>query len=1111
MRTVFVYIALSLILSGCFFQPDKVETFGLDRNATKSGSVAKATVSAVSIVNDQLVINGSALDGVNTVRITGPSGFDETFAIESKTASNLIANGLKNISFAVGAVFSLIISDAYGAATFQVTFTLQDGAVTASKLASMGAGIGQVLKYDGTTWVPSDLGGLTYAGNWNATTNSPDLSGGGNLGEYYIVNNSGTYDLLGGAGTNSWAVGDWVVWNNVLAQWEKIDNATNVQSFNGRSGAVTPQSGDYTWAQINKTTSSINDIADVDTTGIASGKILKWNGSAWVISDDLNGGGAGSVTTTEIADGTIANADISGSAAIAQSKIANLSTDLSSKLPLAGGTMTGNIVMGANNITFTTGLVDGVDVSALSSQVTTNATNISGKENSITAGTTAQYWRGDKSWQTLNTDVVPEGATNKYYTAAQARTDLIEVGSITNGQTTTAPSSDDVSDALALKQDQITGSTDLSVNSITSSAQGGINASPYGTLAGQTGEFRFYELTANGSNYLGFKSPDALAASLIWTLPGVDGTSGQVLSTNGSGVLSWVTTGAGSVSNVTATPPLSSSGGATPNISMTQANTTTNGYLSNTDWNTFNNKQSAITTGTTAQYLRGDLSLSTLATDVRGTTLTGFASVAGVVSSADTVLSAINKLDGNIAGKEPTLTKGNLTEATSSVLTITSGTNAIIGTGTTIEVKQANTTTSGYLTNTDWNTFNNKLGTSNVDNSTIEVSGGNLQVKDSGISTAKVADGAITGIKILNTLEAKAADYTVTTADNNKVFLVSGASTLTLPAAATAGSGFAITIKNIDASETVAVVAPEAIDGEIYGKELQSQYATAQLISNGSAWFITYSTGTLGTGPLSCPTGFVAVTGNATFGTSDFCVMAYEAKNSGGNAVSQASGSPWVSINATTAQSTCEAMTEAGFEAGTFTLISNPEWMTIARDLEGVSTNWSGGSVGSGDLARGWSAATADDGFTNSAVAPSTGASCLYNTAANTCASTGTHKLRRTHQLSNGSEIWDFAGNVWEWVDWSTTAGFTSGPTNGTASWQELTSLSGSVTSNDLQTSGGYTSTQQAGRWYGGSGGAALRGGYWNHGTNAGAFALVLGNSSSGTLAYIGFRCVYRP
>lgn len=41
------------------------------------------------------------------------------------------------------------------------------------------------------------------------------------------------------------------------------------------------------------------------------------------------------------------------------------------------------------------------------------------KEPAITAGTTAQYRRGDKTWQTLNADAVPDGTTNKAYTAAE--------------------------------------------------------------------------------------------------------------------------------------------------------------------------------------------------------------------------------------------------------------------------------------------------------------------------------------------------------------------------------------------------------------------------------------------------------------------------------------------------------------------------------------------------------------------------------------------------------------------------------------------------------------------------------------------------------------------
>lgn len=52
------------------------------------------------------------------------------------------------------------------------------------------------------------------------------------------------------------------------------------------------------------------------------------------------------------------------------------------------------------------------------------------------------------------------------------------------------------------------------------------------------------------------------------------------------------------VEDVTATAPLSSSGGATPDISITQATTVSDGYLSATDFNTFDGKQDALTAGT---------------------------------------------------------------------------------------------------------------------------------------------------------------------------------------------------------------------------------------------------------------------------------------------------------------------------------------------------------------------------------------------------------------------------------------------------------------------------------------------------------------------------------
>ena len=53
-------------------------------------------------------------------------------------------------------------------------------------------------------------------------------------------------------------------------------------------------------------------------------------------------------------------------------------------------------------------------------------------------------------------------------------------------------------------------------------------------------DLRFREATANGTNYVGFQAPAAIAADLTWTLPATDGSNGQVLKTDGTGALGWV-------------------------------------------------------------------------------------------------------------------------------------------------------------------------------------------------------------------------------------------------------------------------------------------------------------------------------------------------------------------------------------------------------------------------------------------------------------------------------------------------------------------------------------------------------------------------------------------
>ena len=58
-------------------------------------------------------------------------------------------------------------------------------------------------------------------------------------------------------------------------------------------------------------------------------------------------------------------------------------------------------------------------------------------------------------------------------------------------------------------------------------------------------EIRFRETTANGTNFVALKAPASVSADLTFTLPATDGTNGQVLTTNGSGVLSFATPASG--------------------------------------------------------------------------------------------------------------------------------------------------------------------------------------------------------------------------------------------------------------------------------------------------------------------------------------------------------------------------------------------------------------------------------------------------------------------------------------------------------------------------------------------------------------------------------------
>lgn len=75
---------------------------------------------------------------------------------------------------------------------------------------------------------------------------------------------------------------------------------------------------------------------------------------------------------------------------------------------------------------------------------------------------------------------------------------------------------------------------------------------PVESLNGFIGAFSStsVELQSDNANKITLDAPNSLAASYNFVLPPNDGDNGQVLTTNGSGVTTWTTNGAGTVTSV---------------------------------------------------------------------------------------------------------------------------------------------------------------------------------------------------------------------------------------------------------------------------------------------------------------------------------------------------------------------------------------------------------------------------------------------------------------------------------------------------------------------------------------------------------------------------------
>jgi hypothetical protein len=155
----------------------------------------------------------------------------------------------------------------------------------------------------------------------------------------------------------------------------------------------------------------------------------------------------------------------------------------------------------------------------------------------------------------------------------------------------------------------------------------------------------------------------------------------------------------GTVTSVTGTSPVVSSGGNTPAISMPAATTSVSGYLTSTDWNTFNGKSN--TNGTVTSVAA--LTIGTTGTDLSSTVATG--TTTPVITLQVPTASATNR--GALSAADWTTFNnkgsGTVTSVTGTAPVVSSG-----GATPAISMAAATGSVNGYLTSTDWTTFNGK-------------------------------------------------------------------------------------------------------------------------------------------------------------------------------------------------------------------------------------------------------------------------------------------------------------------------------------------------------------------------------------------------------------------
>ncbi|MBS1621976.1 MAG: hypothetical protein JSS80_10115 [Bacteroidetes bacterium] len=611
------------------------------------------------------------------------------------------------------------------------------------------------------------VGAQVYRGTWDASTNTPALADGtGTAGWTYRVTVAGTQNL--GSGNITFSVGDDVIYNGTI--WQRNPSSVAVNSVNSQTGTVV-----LTTDNINEGTNNKYYQDSLARKSLSASAPLSYNST--------NGNFSISQATTST-NGYLSSADWNtfNTKQNAGNYITALTGDVTASGPgSVGATIAPNAVTYSKIQAMTANRLLGSGASGTSVAEITLGTGLSFTGNTLnaatTGGTITSFSSGNLSplftTSVANPTSTPalsfslnSQAQNLVFASpvntsgtptfrALAKTDLPSTGVYRDQSNTYTSGSKQIFSASGLYADiRLTGnSADPSTL-----ANGDIW---YNTTASQL-KYRANGVTrviANLNEAQTFSGKTISGSSNTLTNIGnsslVNSTIGITLGTTGTDV------------NVSGTP---ASLGGNISLNIPSASATSRGLLTAADWTAFNTKLNSIDTTNISNFYLKVRSLLSAGAGITYNNSTGVITNSGVTSinnntgaltmdtgyisnfytkvrslhtvsapltyNASTGLIGITQATSTTNGylssadwnafnsKANSFSTGNLTETGSGVLTITGGSNAVVGSGTTIQVKQANASQNGFLSNTDWNTFNNKLSsvdTSNISNFSIKV------------------------------------------------------------------------------------------------------------------------------------------------------------------------------------------------------------------------------------------------------------------------------------------------------------------------------------------------------------------------------------------------------